>query len=263
MSELPYKRVLVDSRHRTSGSSTDFVYQLPQTMHCGPNTYCSLTDCLIPVAWWTVELDVNDRIAVVLNGASHETKITAGRYTSKELGEEVALRLTIYCSSLPGGNAHHNLGFTSSYNDMPNQVAINTTPAINWHFEMSDAASKVNNPHGILGLTLERNGPVAAAYASPYQFMYPDVRHIHQILLQSDTLGQSETLGLYGPISLLKRIPINALYGQVQWYEGYHPADRINVSNEILSQLHFKLTKFDGTPVDLHDSDVSFSLLFE
>ena len=260
---MDYHRVLIDSRHRISGTSADFVYQLPQTLQCPPDTHCTLSDCLIPVAWWTVELNVNDRLAVVLNGVSHQTTISAGRYDSKELGTEVAYRLTALCWALPPGNVHKDLDFTSVYLASANQVAINTTPSVNWHFEMSDAASKLNNPHDILGLTLARNGAVDAAYASSYQFMYPDVRHIHQILISSDTLGTAGTLGLYGPMSLLKRVPINSLYGQVQWHEGYHPSDRVNVSNETLSQIHFKLSKFDGTPVDLHNADVSFSLIFE
>ena len=61
-SELEVRKIMIDSRYRSSGTSSNFYFDLPQTVSLPPGTKAYVTDVLIPTAWYTVEEGKNDRI---------------------------------------------------------------------------------------------------------------------------------------------------------------------------------------------------------
>ena len=68
-------------------------------------------------------------------------------------------------------------------------------------------------------------------------------------------------MGPLGSLNCIKRIPITAMNGEVMNWEGYHPSDKIE--GQVLSQLTFRLTGIDYETINLHGTNLSFSLLFE
>ena len=59
-SSLQYKKIYIDSKYRSldSTSSSDFKYELPETMTFQENTVFYLDDICIPHCWETIILNI-------------------------------------------------------------------------------------------------------------------------------------------------------------------------------------------------------------
>lgn len=241
MTELAYKRVLVDSRYRIAGGSpSDFTYQLLETLDCPPGTTCHVADVLIPVAWYTIEEFVND-VVNWTTGQEHTTTLSPGGYTGETLADELKLKM---------GQTIQNSSFIASYDKKTNRITMQH-PTVAFQFLLGYS----RGADGVIGVTDDN------AMGNTH-LLFPDVRHIHQVLLQSN-LGRCETMGPLGSLNCIKRIPVTGVYGEVMNWEGYHPSDKIDVGGQVLSQLTFRLTSIDNQTINLHDTNLSFSLLFE
>ena len=62
--DLATNKLCIDSRFRTesSQSNTDFSIELPESITLPPRSVCMVTDICIPIAWYTIEGGVNDRL---------------------------------------------------------------------------------------------------------------------------------------------------------------------------------------------------------
>jgi hypothetical protein len=108
-------RILVDSRHRQpdSRSTTDFRVELPETVTVEDSMCCVVTDICIPVSWYTVETDVNDKLFLrVMRGIDYSDYIItleSRNYTRSELVQAIndkfaALNLPLDCNQDPFRN---------------------------------------------------------------------------------------------------------------------------------------------------------------
>ena len=61
---MHFQRLYIDSRDRVSGTATDFTYQLPTNITVPEESIAVLDTVLIPVSWYTVQKDYNDRIYI-------------------------------------------------------------------------------------------------------------------------------------------------------------------------------------------------------
>ena len=61
---MDVNRLYIDSRDCVRGSPSDFEYQLSMDVTIPKETIAVLDTVLIPVSWYVVEKDVNDRIYV-------------------------------------------------------------------------------------------------------------------------------------------------------------------------------------------------------
>lgn len=244
MAELRFSRVIVDSRFRTSGSSSNFTYDLKEPLDLPPGTHAVVADALIPHSWYTIEAGVNDKVKYEIGASSYTATIAEGSYDADEL--KTALQAALNSSS-PA-----TYTFSSNYVKSKNELNISISPSTNWNF----VQNQPTNADGVIGIDETNSQP------SSTQFAYPDVRNVHQVLIEAD-LGQVEVLTPIGAAPVVKRIPITTLHGQVMHYEGYHVADRIRVGGQLISRLNIRLTTVDGRELNLHGSNVSFSILFE
>ena len=96
---------------------------------------------------------------------------------------------------------------------------------------------------------------------SVVQYIHPDVRGKTHQLLVGGKVGKSESLGPKGTLHCLCRVPFIIMPGQIEYYENRHPNDRIDVSNQMLSRLHFRVTDILGNnKVDRGNISFSFPL---
>ena len=71
---LPVKKIYIDTRYRTTDSisTSQFKWELPDTLALAHNTIFHLDDISIPHSWYIVEEDVNDalyiQISTLVNG---------------------------------------------------------------------------------------------------------------------------------------------------------------------------------------------------
>lgn len=243
--ELRYKRVVVDSRFRVpGGTSSDFAFDLPESLYLPPGTYAYLDGVIIPMAWWTVELGLNDKVKFTqqVGGTVHTytATIPPGVYDSPQLGNALVTAMNLV-------NPVNPVSQSAAYDPAQNKLSISSLGL--WEF----VADGPSNADHILNFGKNSNSVVEC---------HPDIRHVHQVLIEAD-LGQVECLTPRGAFAIVKRVPINMLYGQVQSFDGYHPIDRMPVGGQIISRLNIRLLAVDGSVIPLHGSNVSFSILFE
>ena len=87
-------RILVDSRFRQpdSVSTSDFRIELNETVSIEDNMKCIVTDVCVPVCWYSIETNTNDKLYLRLYDASSLTswkdfvlRMPARSYTRTEL----------------------------------------------------------------------------------------------------------------------------------------------------------------------------------
>jgi hypothetical protein len=241
MAELRFRRILVDSRFRSSGTPSSFTYDLPIPVELPPGTTCYVSDVLVGNYHWSIESGVNDTFAVSDSGGLIYPfpTLAPGNYTSSTLGDAVVLAL----------NANSS-GYTGSFQEGKNTYTI--SGAHPWHFLLESE----NNCDHTLGLN------AANSTDAVNHTIHPDVRGKAEQLLICGNIGRSETLGPKGPIECLCRVPLTAPPGSIMHYENTHPSERIDVGNQMLSRLHFRITDISGRQITGR-GNISFSLLFE
>ena len=91
-------KIYVDSRHRISGTTEDFVWQIPESVDI-PNSQCYIDCCLVPNVFYSVKTGFNDKIrfldeAVASQGAAavitpRQAVIAPGQYNGFTLATAV------------------------------------------------------------------------------------------------------------------------------------------------------------------------------
>ena len=61
---------------------------------------------------------------------------------------------------------------------------------------------------------------------------------------------------------IIKKIPVNAVYGDVIYYESATGLDYLDCSHQTLSRVSFQLRDIFGNIIDLNGAHISFSIVF-
>ena len=80
---LPIKKIYIDSRFNSadSRSDSDFYVTLPQNMLMLDGCGFYLDDISIPVSWYTIGKDINDRLYYRVNGSTGFVVVPGGSYS--------------------------------------------------------------------------------------------------------------------------------------------------------------------------------------
>ena len=57
---LTYKKVCIDSTHRTSGSSSNFKVELPETLQTDNGVHCYMHEITLPNSWYSIQSGLNN-----------------------------------------------------------------------------------------------------------------------------------------------------------------------------------------------------------
>ena len=60
--ELPFRKVIIDSRNAVVGDAEDFTISLPSTLQLPSQTACYVLDCAVSFGFYTVETGLNDQL---------------------------------------------------------------------------------------------------------------------------------------------------------------------------------------------------------
>ena len=118
------RRIYIDSRMRTSGSDSDFTYDLPRPIEVPDNTIAYVDSILVPNVWTTLH-ENNNRLYVSETVGSTTTEHTylppEANYTGQSLAN--ALQSTLNTNKTPPTN------YTVLYEDNIGKLTIsNSTP---------------------------------------------------------------------------------------------------------------------------------------
>lgn len=269
--DLEIRRIMVDSRFRSSGKSHNFTFDLPQTVSLPPGAVAYITDVLIPNAWYTVESGKNDRMYMEVPALAQDSQQTSifvvippGSYNGDTL--KTALQTAL-------NNRLNNLSpnFGVTYIEATNILAVSCTHDFKVYSDselksLSTLAGFYNPNHSAVSpLDPQSINTVLNVTVNSLSLSlncFPDIRNVHQVLINSSSFGSLKTLGPNGSQTCVKRVPISGSFGSVSMYDSFHALDYVECGNCTLSRMHFWITDVSGRELDLHGACVSFSILF-
>lgn len=273
-------RVLrVDSRFRTSGTSTNFSYQLPESVEFPLGTTAHVSAVTLPYSWWNVDFEVNDTLYVIEDPGNapqpRAIKLAAGQYTSLTLP-------TLIQNALNNGTALGTMSYTVTYQSAQGCLLIQlvapsggtTNPLARFRLPSEDElmspswrASFWNNNVGLnvrdpmsIGDLLRL--PSVSAPTTSLSTGLLDVGPQHALYLRSN-IGNYNTVGPRGERDIIARIPVDVSYGYVLHYRhsGYEQ-DSFDVGGLSLRDISFRLTNSKGAVIDLHGGQMSVEIIF-
>jgi hypothetical protein len=99
--ELPFRKVIIDSRNAVVGDAENFTISLPSTLQLPAQTACYVLDVALSYGFYTVEQGLNDQLYFwerYWNGSQGITLVTtvtlsAGSYTATSLAAEIHTKI--------------------------------------------------------------------------------------------------------------------------------------------------------------------------
>ena len=90
MEQVQFRKIMIGSRFRTTGTSSDFTFDLPEVVSLPPKTIAYVGDVCIPIRFYSVTKEFNDRLYFMfptMDFLSIFVQLPPGSYTGASLGE--------------------------------------------------------------------------------------------------------------------------------------------------------------------------------
>ena len=254
---LPVKKIYIDSRFKSSDSASDsdFKIDLPETVNMPEDTVFYIDDVAIPVSWYMIDSNRNDRLYVRVDGVMSVVFLTPGNYTLQTLNQEIVDQMN---NAVPGDL------FVSSPNASKNQVGISTTSTKVFEI-LTDAqllqlgySSPLHSVNAVLRNTTAKVNINGNPFVSSYVDMFP----IRNIYIVSPNLGNFNTISCSGESGIIKKVPVSSGYNEMVFDQVVLGSDYLDCSKQTLRRLEFKLKDVFGNIINLNDNHCSFSIVF-
>ena len=251
---LEVKKIYVDSRHRTkdSVSDSDFRIELGRNMFLPEKCVYHLENCVIPHSWYNIEAGLNDTMYYTVNNEVNfiRAKIPSMNYTGAALA-----------TALSGALSN---SLTATYDLNTNTITISSS-SVNSFQILSDYdllhKSGINNPMScndiITNRTTKLNTP-----SSPWKSGMLNLQGFRGLYISSSTLSNYDTLGPQGENSIVKKIITNADFGYLVIDQSVSAHDYLGCARMTLNTIDFQIRDVRGNLIPLHDSPVSFTIVF-
>ena len=230
------RQVFVDSRDRSSGTSTDFSMSLPQTLSLSSGHQGRIDDLRFPNAIPTISDEING-IVLRMNGVTSSLTAQNGQcYTGAELADRIRSVLVTVSG-----------GWTVSYND-----------------RMMDLAIICSNDFEFTGgsfMTQLLNRPFVRANNRSYLFRFVPLQALDMCYLCCPNFSHADNVGPKHSSDVLCAIPIAAGYGAVQ-HDSMSNSVYFDVPAVTLQQLSFELRDRDYNIVN-SVANISFTLTID
>ena len=271
-----FRKIYINSSHRTSGTSTKFHYELPQDQDCGEKCHVAITSVSLPNAFFSIMTGVNDKLYIYEKHVSTESSsqnriitLTAGNYSATTLNTALQQGL----NAAPLGSATYGC----NYNAVTQKITITQNggggftiyddTALKTLGRKSPSAGglygtlpKIANPQSLQQVL---NIPSAAEPNVTFTSGVITLARVLEAYLRSPNMTNFGTLDCNGRQDVLKRIVVDKEFGFVVTTDSnIETSDLMDVSNRTLRALDFSLTDSHGNQLDLHGLDFSFCLNF-
>ena len=129
--------------------------------------------------------------------------------------------------------------------------------------KLADFATKLNiDTDKTINKVLQNFTPSWHNNANPYVSGFVDLFPIRNLYLTCSGLGNFNTMSVSGDRSIVKKIPVNAGYGEMIFDQSVVGIDYLDCSHQTLSRVGFQLKDVFGRVVDLHGNHFSFPIVF-
>ena len=281
-SSLKYKKIYIDSKFRTSdsSSSSDFKYELPETMSFNENTVFYIDDNCIPHSWNTIIDNINNKLYFKLywlNAVPEQefhviATIEPGNYIGPDLASEMQTKMNAQAQT---ASQIANV-FTCTYIPKTNKISISilsnviytlafrilTQPelkTIDWNGPSFDR-TKPNDINEIISnldnFSVRYNGVIifmsGALYLQPFNNIY----------IHATNLGNYNTIGCQNERTIVKKVPVSADQGSQIFDQCVLMNDYNDCSGQTVKTLFFQLKSSRGDIIPLNGCNWSFSIVY-
>jgi hypothetical protein len=270
--DLPIKKIYIDSKFKRhdSVSNSNFKIELPYTLKMGDNTVFYVDDVCVPHTWHTVEEGVNDKIYIrtILNGANTDylLALTAQNYNGVQLRAE--LETKIQTLMFLGSALVPTVLFNSQTNEISLSIAghnckILTDTELKTITNWGGTSYDTNNLDSVNELlTNTAKVSTIGTPSSPVKF-YLNLQPVRNIYMRSPNISSFSTIGCNGESSIIKKIPVSSNFGDMIFNNITSANDFLDCSKQTWKTLEFHLLDVNSKYINLHGSNVSFSLILD
>tara|TARA_B110000259_G_scaffold84697_1_gene98776 strand:- start:318 stop:1160 length:843 start_codon:yes stop_codon:yes gene_type:complete len=270
--DLPIKKIYIDSKFKRhdSVSNSNFKIELPYTLKMGDNTVFYVDDVCVPHTWHTVEEGVNDKIYIrtILNGANTDylLALTAQNYNGVQLRAE--LETKIQTLMFLGSALVPTVLFNPQTNEISLSIAGHNCKILtdtelktitNWGGTSYDINS-LDSVNELLTNTAKVS--TIGTPSSPVKF-YLNLQPVRNIYMRSPNISSFSTIGCNGESSIIKKIPVSSNFGDMIFNNITSANDFLDCSKQTWKTLEFHLLDVNSKYINLHGSNVSFSLILD
>jgi hypothetical protein len=254
---LPVRKIYIDSRFKSpdSASDSDFKVDLPQSLTMPEGSVFFVDDVSIPVSWYVIDDNRNNKLYVRVDGVTHLKTVTPGNYTIQTLSEELNTKLN---------EIVQNDGFIATPNVSTNQItiAIQSTETFELLTDSQLQQLGYKTPLNTVNSILSNYTSKVCVAGSPFVSSYVDLFPIRNLYVVSPNLGNYNTLSVSGESGIVKKVPVTSGYNEMIFDQVVLGSDFLDCGRQTLRRLEFKLNDVFGNVVNLNGNHWSFSIVF-
>jgi hypothetical protein len=249
------RKLYIDSRYRSSGTHSDFTFQLSQSVEV-PHGWIAIVDNIqIPNVFLTCDGSRNRLYLRLSNSDQPDQDRTLTLADGMYNGITLAIELQTQLNALGVGS------FTVAYGTGTGQLSIGVTDAA---FAVIRVLGRsVNRPYDALD-TIGAELVNGHAMFSGGTVVFPghvDVAGTRVLYLTSPNIGHYNSLGPRGESDILRAIYVDQPNGSYISSQILNPWEHIDVGGQQLQSLRFRLVDGNGRVVDMRGRSIAFSIL--
>ena len=277
---LKFKKIYIDSSYKVSGTSSDFVIDLPETVQLEENTKCIIHEVSIPHSWFSIQQGFNDKLYFYQldpNGVNPDIidyrifSIDEGNYSGAELADRIQFWLNDYFDSRNPDVVRTDT-YTVSYSAKTNKISIAVNYA-NLIFNVFTDAEAIANQNEFTGIDVSNLHSInkvlnivdtspTHGIALPFVSGFVDLIGIKNLYLHCNEISNYNQLTVAGNSSIIKKIPVSVPYLGIITDNEVNDFDYVDCSNKILRRLNFRFSNEFNQTVDFNNIECSFSITF-
>ena len=249
------RKLYIDSRYRSSGTHSDFVFQLAQSVEVPVGMVAIIDTVSVPNVFQTVD-DSRNKLYLQLFGANPRDivlTLTNGMYNGVTLANELQAQLL----ALGIGD------FAVVYGTATGQLSLTyTNPADPSAFRIRGrGAAYPYDALEVLGLDITEGRFVYEGIADTFP-NHVDIAGTRVLYLCSSNFGHYSSLGPRGESDITRAVYVDASNGSYIVDRIANPFEFIQCEGQQLQSLRFSLRDGNGRVVDMRGRSIAFSLIF-
>jgi hypothetical protein len=247
MSYLGPRKLYIDSRYRSSGSHSDFVFQLAQSIEVPAGMVAIIDTVSVPNVFQTIDSTRNKLYVEIYGAPDQVVTLTTGMYNGVTLAAELQAQL----------NAMDHGSYTVVYNSATGQLSIVARGVVYARLH-ARVSSRPFDALEVLGAIDGLNLADGINVVLPH---HVDVAGTRVLYLCSSNLGHYSSLGPRGESDILRAIYVDASNGSYIVDRIANPFEFIQCEGQQLQSMRFSLRDGNGQLVDMRGRSIAFSII--
>ena len=296
--DLPFSKIIVDSRHADAGTSESFEVSLPETISLPQHAVCYVCDLQVTNSFTTVDSSNNnfywlENGFIVSGTIMNKITLTSQNYEPHSLAEELQAKMNAasvltdsnYVVSFDSNN--NVLNFSRSSTADKTFFLVNDDLLRNEDFRANTVLKTFDTSNGRVPWTMNYARPASAlpliglgprssqnasyadilalgdALGNAHSSAALDLRSVHTVYLHCPTLTNYKVLGPAGSRSIIARVAVDGLPGSIlTHHHSGHVLDYIPCGGVTLQTLKFDVRNAQNEQINMRGGHISFSIMF-